>query len=119
MIEGFDDHTAPLNSLEMKCCNIIAESFRKWYVGKEKAVTSSKIQKGMLETFHIAIDCARIRKIISHIRCAGIIPNLMASSKGYYIEHDKDKLKEYVGSLRSRARSINNVADSIEKFVAL
>lgn len=116
MIEGFEDITEELNDYEKKVMNILVFNFKKFYVGEHKAVTNKRIQEGMLNCFHIPIDGARIRKIISHIRCSGQIPNLMASSKGYYIEPDAEKLKSYVQSLRSRANSILLVAESIEKY---
>lgn len=116
MIEGFEHETVELSDYEKKVMDVMITAFKQYYVGESKAVTSKRIQEGMASKFGIPIDGPRIRKIVSHIRCSGQIPNLMASSKGYYIENDPVKLKAYVNSLRARANSILLVAESIQKY---
>ena len=57
----------------------------------------------------------RIRKIVHYIRVQHLVRNLMASSKGYYIETDRSKILEYKESLRRREAAIKAVRDSFEE----
>ena len=57
---------------------------------------------------------ARIRKVINHIRIKGLVQNLVANSKGYYIETDVQSIENYKQSLRDRIASIQAVLNSFE-----
>ena len=48
----------------------------------------------------------RIRKMINIIRQTGIIRNLIASNKGYWIEHSLSERRKYAETMRQRADSI-------------
>jgi hypothetical protein len=80
-------------------------------VGVEKATTNRMIGR-KLAGKGIAASPLVIRRIIHHIRIHNIIVNLIANSYGYYIAKNRDEVEKYVISLRGRARSIMDVAES-------
>lgn len=80
--------------------------------GRENAVNSSTIADKLSRQYFETTDVSsgRIRRVIHFIRINQLIKNLIASNKGYYVETDPVKIRQYVNSLRSRALKINNVA---------
>jgi len=110
MIPGFEDETAPLSNEEMTAAMMFAKSFEK-RIGEHNAITSGEITNAMKK---VGFDLAgsRIRKIVNYIRRTKMVKNLVATSKGYYIENDPEKLAIYISSLKARAEAIMAVADS-------
>ena len=122
MINGFEQETAPLNDIELCAAETIARSLKANHIGADKAITADYMCKAMAQ-FPIFrtpngkpyLNGARIRKIVNHIRLTGMCPNLIASSKGYYVSEDKSEILEYVNGLRERANAINQVACILAK----
>lgn len=85
----------------------------KWRKGKENAVSNKKLVNLLTAMGHNTNE-ARIRKMINQIRLKGLVKNLLASSKGYYVSNDPNEIKKYVESLRERASAINAIADELE-----
>ena len=110
MIENFEKETAPLTEDEMLIANRIACRIRL-NVGEEKAVTSLSII-GAMKNQGYSLDGARLRKIINYIRRNRLVVNLVATSKGYYVENNPAKLETYINSLMQRANAIKEVAES-------
>lgn len=108
MINGFEQITSPLTEHELELVPLFVKGLSN-KIGKENAVKSSHILSAMQQ---YRLTGARIRKIINYIRINGLVKNLIASSDGYYIETNPEKIKKYVKSLRQRASAINAVADS-------
>lgn len=113
MITGFEKETAPLNDVELELVPIFVRGLSS-KIGEVNAVKSHTIIKG-LKKLGYDVNGARVRKIINYIRINGLVSNLVATSKGYYIENDRKKVEEYVTSLRHRASAINAVADVLER----
>lgn len=118
MIEGFEIETAPLTKQELELVPIFVKGFSD-KIGKAKAITGAQIIEimrakrmyGKLPA-KARITGARIRKIVNYIRLNQLVPNLIASSLGYYIENDPEEIRKYVQGLRDRAAAIKAVADS-------
>ena len=123
MIYGFENETAPLNEVENKAAKIIAYCLQHGHTGKENAVTAERMCTSLARQDadfrdnkgRPYLNGARIRKIINHIRTSGMVTNLIAGSKGYYISNDPDELRAYIQSLRQRADAITAVANSMER----
>lgn len=113
MIEGFEYITADLTDSELKLVAKFVKGFQD-KIGVFKAVKSQKIISGFKKEYNIDLSGARVRKIINYIRINGLVPNLVATSKGYYIEPSPTKRKAYVNSLHQRAHAILAVAKSFE-----
>ena len=65
-----------------------------------------------------------VRKIVHYIRINHLVEDLIASSLGYYVEHNPHKVKTYVESLRHRADEIfvisqtfKDPADATSEFI--
>lgn len=112
MINGFEDFTYELSDKEKRILPWFVNGL-KVKIGKEKAVTNKEMCAGFLRLGQIVSE-ARARKIISHIRINGLVKNLIATSKGYYIEPDLERRRVYVESLNQRIRAIEAVRDSFE-----
>lgn len=81
--------------------------------GPENAMSARMIVESIQRNYpDIRIDDVRVRKIINYMRVNKMIKNLLASSRGYFIERDRERVRQYVSSLRSRARNVMQVANS-------
>lgn len=112
MISGFEDETRPLDDFEKKLLPSFIKGLEK-HIGRSNPVTSKQMISGILATKKVEIGGARVRKIINHIRINGLVPRLMATSIGYYIEYDDNELIKYIRSLNQRAKAIQAVADAL------
>lgn len=115
MIINFDQYTQDLSSDEITAAEIISNRLKS-NVGKKMVRTNKYISDTILKEYGIKITSARMRKIINWIRTKGIIPNLVATAKGYYVSTDKEEIDKYVYSLRQRARAILAVSDVMESY---
>lgn len=104
MIEGFPIETAPLTDYEKGLVNPMVKGFST-KIGEKNAITNREIQEKM-KVAGFKVNPARIRKLINHIRMHGLVKNLVATSKGYYIEVSPAKIKQYKKSLEERAGAI-------------
>jgi len=113
MINGFEEHTAELTNDEKVLANRLALSLAK-KVGKDKAVTNKKMREGIKASWNITLSDAKIRKLINYIRRNGIVNNLIATSKGYYVSESINEVKDYIDSLKQRRNAIDEVIKSFE-----
>lgn len=108
MITNFEDLTYKITAEETAQIPVII-SILKDRIGKEKAITSNAVMKQMY--YHI--DSSRFRVLINHIRRNGLITDLCASSKGYYIARTQQEFERYVQSLTDRIKATQEVLDAI------
>lgn len=108
MIPDFEAETEELTKYEMTLVPLFVRGLRDKQ-GKENTVSSSQIIERMAKH---KLNPARVRKIINYIRVKGLVKNLVACAKGYYIETDVEKIRKYVKGLRARAAAILAVANS-------
>jgi hypothetical protein len=111
MINNFEKETAPLTEEEKKIA-ILITSHVQFNIGERLAVTNKEMVIKMKTLHDIKLSEARLRKIIHHIRTTGMVQNLIATSKGYYVEIDAERISTYVDSLVQRAEAIYRVARS-------
>lgn len=114
MINGFEEETAILTEEEMKWIPGIVKGLIK-QAGENHPVTSNDIIKGIEIVFNVKVGGSRIRAIIHYIRVNNLVPRLIATSKGYYIEKDNLKFKKYLESLMQRENSIREVREALSK----
>lgn len=113
MITNFEDVTEGLSKEETKIILPKVIELVRWRNGKKNAVCNRQLVNILNALGHNVTE-PRIRKIINQIRLKGLVNNLLASSKGYYVSNDPDEIKKYVASLRERALAINAIADELE-----
>lgn len=114
MVDGFDRETAPLTEEEMRLLPIIVAGL-KTKVGKEMAIHGATICEKMSEKFGKLTE-PRLRKIVNHIRTNGILP-VIATSKGYYVSHDRDEVYAQIQSLEQRRNAINQAIQGLTKWL--
>jgi hypothetical protein len=85
----------------------------KWRRGKENAISNKKLVN-LLTAMGNNVSEPRIRKIINQIRLKGLVRNLLATSKGYYVSNDEKEIKIYEKALRERASAINAIANTFQ-----
>jgi len=108
MLKGFERETHELTADEMEKVTPIIKGLQN-KVGKDKAVTSTKICEAM------DLSGPRLRKIINHIRNYNLVPALCGSSQGYYVAKDMKELEDYLISLKQRISAQITVLHSLEK----
>jgi len=111
MITNFENITEGLSHEEMTVVLPKVIELVKWRRGKENAVTNRKLVNLLTAMGHNVSE-PRIRKMVNQIRLNGLVKNLLATSKGYYVTNDPKEIKNYVQSLRERASAINAIADT-------
>ena len=114
MITNFEEITEGLSTVENETVLPKVIELVKYRKGKENAISNRKLVNLLTAMGH-EVSEPRIRKMINQIRLKGLVKNLLASSKGYYISNDKDEITKYVASLRERASAINAIADELEE----
>ena len=113
MIEGWEQETDELNGAERELIPGICKGL-SLRVGRGQAVTAAEITKGFAAR-GVKVPGPRVRKLINHVRRHGLVPNLIASSAGYYVATDNEDKERYIRSLHARANAILEVAKAFEQ----
>ena len=113
MITNFEQHTAPLTHHEITLMHHVVHLLRN-EARKGAEISNQHIAERFAPLCH-SLGSARIRKIINHIRLTGLVPRLLANSKGYYISNDAREVDDYIASLHQRAGAILAVEEAIQK----
>ena len=116
MLPGFEDITDDLTEYELKTLvPAFVDSF-KTKVGKEKAITNKQIVE-KLRTKKYEVNDVVVRKVISYIRCSGLMPGLVASSVGYYVTRDPKEIQRWIESLDGRETKIRIVKQAAKNYL--
>lgn len=113
MIQNFERLTCRLSEYEK---NILLPAVLEILVrcrGKSKAITNKRMIRNHLQKY--AVNPARLRKVLHHIRTKGMVEGLMATSRGYYVADNREELVKYVISLEGRIRAQQHLRDNIKK----
>tara|TARA_R110002110_G_scaffold386393_1_gene598044 strand:- start:219 stop:563 length:345 start_codon:yes stop_codon:yes gene_type:complete len=113
MIIGFEEYTAKLSDYERDTLLPVIVKGLLTKIGKHHAITNKKMCVA-LTTVGYKISEPRVRKIINHIRVNGLIINLIATGKGYYISHDIEERRKWKEGMRARAASIIASLEHVE-----
>jgi hypothetical protein len=121
MITNFESQTYELTAEELQLLPILIAGFRRHDetdpIKAADIVTQMTIyleNKGITTGF----TEPRLRKFVNYIRSNGILP-LIATSQGYFVSDDMDRVRTQVLSLQQRARSILICADGLENYIRL
>jgi len=110
MITTFEEQTHPLTEYEQQVLLPIMVNGLKKKIGVQNCITNPQMCKAM-KNHGYEVNEPRIRKIVFHIRNNNLVPNLIASSKGYWIATDKKEIETWVLSLQSRIDAMNETLD--------
>ena len=105
MLKGFEEHTTDLTDYELK---VMVPAFLDGFTNKQ-------IVERMKDKYHV--NDVVVRKIISHIREEGLMPGLVASSKGYYLTDDPKDIERYIESLDGRETKIRQVKKAMQVYL--
>ena len=84
-------------------------------IGKAKAVTNVQICR-TLDSKGYDVNEPRIRKLVFYIRQRNLVPNLIASSNGYWIATDRKEVDIWVNSLQSRIDALKETLNYATKL---
>ena len=59
-------------------------------------------------------DTRSVRRVINHIRCAGIIPCVASSQKGFFVASNEREITDCIYTLESLADSIQEVIEALK-----
>ena len=116
MITGFEKETAPLSEYEKDTLLPLIIKGLNYKVGKNKAISNRKMVSRLRNSGY-DVDEVRMRKLINHIRVNGLVPCLIATSKGYYIATDEVEVQDYIDSLQGRENAIRAVREAMERQI--
>jgi hypothetical protein len=114
MITNFENITYDLTDTEKELLPIIITGFLN-YTEKNPIKEPDIVARFNERNKGKKLSGVRLRKLVNVIRSNGLLP-LIATSKGYYVSHDKEVILSQIKSLRQRAKSINDCADGLLKF---
>ena len=115
MIESFEDQTHPLTEYELKTLLPLMIQGFTTKIGKAKAVTNVQICR-TLDSKGYDVNEPRIRKLVFYIRQRNLVPNLIASSNGYWIATDRKEVDIWVNSLQSRIDALKETLNYATKL---
>ena len=113
MIKGFKRETCPLSDYEQNILLPAILSVLEGKIGRQNAVKNKDIIELLKKKYKI--NPARLRKVINYIRINDYLTGLVATSKGYYMVTDRQKLLDYEESLKGREDAIREVRMSIKR----
>lgn len=115
MITGFEEYTKSLSKEEQRIAPVVVNML-SYATGHQMAITAKKISKAVKKLGH-KMRGPRVRKMIHELRVNQVVPNLIASSNGYYVSTDQKEKERYIKSLDERIAAIEAVRRSftIEK----
>lgn len=122
MIKGFEEYTKDLSDYERDTLLPLMVAATRSKIGKASAIKNITAVQKLREAGYI-ITPARFRKIMHVIRVSGMVPGVVATSKGYYIATSSQELEDYIISLDQRINHIQNLRNAIhnqwiEKYYA-
>jgi len=111
MITGFEEYTKELTTTEKELLSYVVE----WLNEEDSWITNDQLGALSVAKLNWSPGSPRIRKIINVIRRAGIIPCLIATSKGYKRARTNYEMVDYIKSLDERVSSIQAIRAALAK----
>jgi len=113
-IINFEEYTIELSKDEMKVAVLLAKKI-SLNVGKENAVSNERIIKAFGK-YDVKLKPSKVRKMIQFIRQEGLVSNLCANSRGYFVAANQTEVNEYVKGLQQRVNSIQYTLQCFKKY---
>lgn len=119
MIVNFEEITQELSDDEKAILPYLIKGFSNH--SEKNPIKEPEVCKAMNSLLatrpgKVRINGARLRKMVNHIRSNGLLP-LIATSNGYFVSHDRVVIGKQITSLEQRARSIQQSANGLKKFL--
>lgn len=116
MITNFEKITSDLTDIELALIPYIVTGLKNF--NKENAIKAPRLIQMINATNSLnhKLTEPRLRKMVNYIRSNGLLP-LIATSKGYYVSHDKKEIEAQIESLLQRANSIEQSAKGLQNYL--
>lgn len=114
MITNFEKITSDLTDVELQFIPTLIKRFK--YYTKIHPIKAPKIIEDFRGFGEYQLTEPRLRKMVNYIRSNGLLP-LIATSKGYYVSHDKKEIEAQIESLLQRANSIEQSAKGLQNYL--
>jgi hypothetical protein len=119
MIKNFEEQTQELTEAELSLIPYLVNGLKT--KTKSNPIKAPQIVASMnvflqSKNHDVKLTEPRLRKCVNHIRTQGILP-LIATSKGYFVSHDRQDILDQIDSLLQRANSISNCVDGLKKYL--
>ena len=115
MLKTFEEITTDLSPEELEWVELMVIGLRKYT--SDKPIKAPDIVAGWnSKPGRIRLTEVRLRKFCNHIRVNGILP-VIATSNGYFVSWDKQVIQDQIISLEQRARSIQDSANGLKRFL--
>ena len=115
MITNFEEFTGELTEYDAEKVLPLLDYYISTVArGKDNSITNARLVE-LCASEGVKTSGPRVRKIIHEIRVRGIINNLLATSKGYYVSDDPDEVDVYIKSCKERISSIWEIVHALEK----
>ena len=115
MVQGFEKYTEALTTYERDMLVPVLVAGLKRRIGAKYAIRNKEICQALTSRGYEKLTEARVRKCINYIRVNGLVPHLVANSRGYYVATSVEEVEKYTESLRERAEAIWAVRASLLK----
>jgi hypothetical protein len=117
MLKNFEKITIELTSQELEYVEFLGQ----WFMtnqGKKNTLKNSDIASLINRMFGKNIKEPRVRKVVQFLRTNGL-PNLIATSNGYFYSDDVAEIEAWVISLKQRESAIREIREKAERQVEI
>lgn len=115
MLKNFEKITVELTAQEIEYVEFLGQ----WFManqGKKNTLKNSDIASLINRMFEKKISEPRVRKVVQFLRTNGL-PNLIATSNGYFYSENIEEIESWVISLKQREAAIREIREKAERQV--
>lgn len=112
MIPGHEKQTHELTEYELTMILPKVVKRMKEKIGKENAVTNSRIVK-VFKEYGFKTNEPRMRKIIQHIRINGLINGLVSHGRGYFVARTKEEIRISIERIDKKINAETTTRDAL------
>lgn len=117
MLKNFEKITVELTPIELEYVEFLGQWFMNNH-GKKNTVKNADIAKLINRMFEKTITEPRVRKVVQFLRTNGL-PNLIATSNGYFYSEDTKEIESWIVSLKQREAAIREIREKAERQVEI
>jgi hypothetical protein len=117
MLKNFEKITVELTPIELEYVEFLGQ----WFManqGKKNTLKNGDIANLINRMFSKNIPEPRVRKIVQFLRTNGL-PNIIATSNGYFYSEDTKEIEAWIISLKQREAAIRDIREKAERQVEI
>ena len=117
MLKKFETITHELNQFELECVEYLGQ----WFMankGKQHTLKNADIAMMAEKRFGKKLIDSRVRKIVQFLRTNGL-PNLIATSNGYFYTEELKDIENWIISLKQREAAIRTIREKAERHLEI